>query len=126
MLMLTDEERKKILFGDLDGDKDEDAVLGVETMSYRRGTPDAEGYYIAVFKSDGGQFIFITDQKVGERSDMSVDMTNQQTNLKQLNDGKIILETSFYNEEDYQQCCPINKRQVIYILSSNKLVKVKN
>lgn len=109
------EQGRKILYGDLDGDGDEDAVaqFTVEGM----GGGNNYGFWLAVFRNDGGKFSGVTDEVVGGKMNRNVE-------LEKIEGGKIYLDTTSYDGDD-GACCPSIEGKTSYILQGKKLVENK-
>ena len=109
------EEARKIIYGDLDGDGDEDAAaqFTIEGM----GGGNNYGFWLAVFKNDNGKFTGITDEVIGGKMNRNVSLTK-------IEDGKIHLDTTEYDKDD-GACCPSIEGKTSYILQGNKLVEKK-
>lgn len=108
-------EARKILYGDIDGDGDEDAVaqFTVEGM----GGGNNYSFELAVFKNDSGKLTAVTDEVVGGK-------LNRNVELKRIEKGVIYLDTKEYAEDD-GACCPSIEGKTSYILQGKKLVEKK-
>ena len=107
-----DKKSRKIVYGDIDDDGDEDAVVFFALFP-KGGNGDDD--YIAVFRNNEGQFVDVTYTKVASRGIRYVE-------LKRIKDGKILLDTFRYSDED-AQCCPSINGKTSYVLNGNKLVE---
>jgi len=108
-------EARKVLYGDIDGDGDEDAVaqFTVEGM----GGGNNYSFELAVFKNDGGKLTAITDEVVGGK-------LNRNVELKRIEKGVIYLDTKEYAEDD-GACCPSIEGKTSYIVQGKKLIEKK-
>lgn len=106
---------RKILYGDLDGDGDEDAAVQftIEGM----GGGNNYGFYLAVFKNENGKLTAVTDEVIGGK-------LNRDVTLTKIEDGKIRFDTKDYDDDD-GACCPSIEGKTTYILVNNKLKEVK-
>jgi len=108
-------EARKIIYGDVDGDRDEDAV--VQFTIEGEGGGNYYAFYLAVFRNENGKFKPLTDEVVGGKLKRNVA-------LKQIKNGKIYLDTEDYDKDD-GACCPSIKGKTVYILKNKKLKEVK-
>lgn len=108
-------DARKVLYGDIDGDGDEDAVaqFTVEGM----GGGNNYSFELAVFKNDGGKLTAVTDEVVGGK-------LNRNVELKRIEKGVIYLDTKEYAEDD-GACCPSIEGKTSYVLQGKKLVEKK-
>lgn len=108
-------EARKLFYGDIDGDGDEDAVaqFTVEGM----GGGNNYSFELAVFKNDNGKLTAITDEVVGGK-------LNRNVELKRIEKGVIYLDTKEYAEDD-GACCPSIEGKTSYVLEGKKLVEKK-
>jgi len=108
-------EARKILYGDIDGDGDEDAIVQftIEGM----GGGNNYGFSLAAFKNDDGKLTAITDEVVGGKM-------NREVELKRIEKGVIYLDTKEYAEND-GACCPSIAGKTSFVLEGKKLVEKK-
>lgn len=108
-------EARKVLYGDTDGDGDEDAVaqFTVEGM----GGGNNYIFYLAVFKNDGGKLTAVTDEAAGGKLSRGIELTK-------IEKGVIYLDTKEYDEDD-GSCCPSIEGKTTYVLQGKKLVEKK-
>lgn len=108
-------EARKIIYGDLDGDGDEDAAaqFTIEGM----GGGNNYGFYLAVFKNENGKFKGITDEAIGGKLNRDVTFTK-------IENGKMLFDTKEYDADD-GACCPSIEGKTSYILEGKKLVEKK-
>ena len=109
-------EARKIIYGDLDGDGDEDAAaqFTIEGM----GGGNNYGFYLAVFKNDNGKLTAVTDTAIGGKLNRDVSFTK-------IENGKMLFDTKDYDEDD-GACCPSIEGKTAYVLEEDKLVEKKN
>jgi len=108
-------EARKIIYGDVDGDRDKDAV--VQFTIEGEGGGNYYAFYLAVFGNENGKFKLLTDEVVGGKLKRNV-------NLRQIKNGKIYIDTQDYDKDD-GACCPSIKGKTIYILKNKKLKEIK-
>lgn len=108
-------EARKIIYGDLDGDGDEDAAaqFTIEGM----GGGNNYGFYLAVFRNENGKFAGITDDVIGGK-------LNRDITLTKIEDGKMLFDTKSYDTDD-GACCPSIEGKTAYILEGKKLIEKK-
>lgn len=108
-------EARKILYGDLDGDGDEDAAaqFTIEGM----GGGNNYGFYLAVFRNENGKLKGVTDDAIGGKMNRDVTFTK-------IENGKMFFDTKGYAEDD-GACCPSIEGKTSYILENDKLKEVK-
>lgn len=108
-------EARKILYGDIDGDGDDDAIVQftIEGM----GGGNNYGFSLAAFKNDDGKLTAITDEVVGGKM-------NREVELKRIEKGVIYLDTKEYAEND-GACCPSIEGKTSFVLEGKKLVEKK-
>ena len=108
-------EARKIIYGDLDGDGDEDAAaqFTIEGM----GGGNNYGFYLAVFRNENGKLKGVTDDVIGGKMNRDVSFTK-------VENGKMFFDTKGYAEDD-GACCPSIEGKTSYILENDKLKEVK-
>lgn len=108
-------EARKIIYGDLDGDGDEDAAaqFTIEGM----GGGNNYGFYLAVFKNENGKLKGVTDDVIGGKMNRDVTFTK-------IENGKMFFDTKGYAEDD-GACCPSIESKTTYVLEEDKLVEKK-
>lgn len=108
-------EAEKVLYGDIDGDGDEDAVaqFTIEGM----GGGNNYAFYLAVFKNDGGKLTAVTDEVAGGKLNRNIELTK-------IEKGIIYLDTKEYAADD-GACCPSIEGKTSYVLEGKKLVEKK-
>ena len=108
-------EARKILYGDLDGDGDEDAAaqFTIEGM----GGGNMYNFYLAVFKNENGKFTAVTDEPIGGKLNRDVEFTK-------IENGKMFFDTKGYGKDD-GACCPSIAGKTSFVLEGNKIVEVK-
>ena len=108
-------EARKIIYGDLDGDGDEDAAaqFTIEGM----GGGNNYGFYLAVFRNENGKLKGITDDAIGGKMNRDVTFTK-------IENGKMYFDTKGYAEDD-GACCPSIEGKTTYVLENDKLKEVK-
>lgn len=108
-------EARIILYGDLDGDGDEDAAaqFTVEGM----GGGNNYGFYLAVFRNDNGKFTAVTDEVIGGKLRRDVEFTK-------IENGRMYFDTKSYAADD-GACCPSIEGKTSYVLEGNKIVEKK-
>lgn len=108
-------EARKIIYGDLDGDGDEDAAaqFTIEGM----GGGNNYGFYLAVFRNENGKLKGVTDDAIGGKLNRDVTFTK-------IENGKMFFDTKGYAEDD-GACCPSIEGKTTYILENDKLKEVK-
>ena len=104
---------RKIVYGDIDGDGNDDAVIQFTIEGVAGG--NNYSFYLAVFRNVNGKFESITDEFIGGKGIRDVD-------LQAVRNGKIYVSTKEYSEDD-AACCPSIKGKTSYVLSGNKLVE---
>lgn len=108
-------EARKIIYGDLDGDGDEDAAakFTIEGM----GGGNNYAFYLAVFRNENGKLKGVTDDAIGGKMNRDVTFTK-------VENGKMFFDTKGYAEDD-GACCPSIEGKTTYILENDKLKEVK-
>ncbi|MGI8641252.1 MAG: serine/threonine protein kinase [Pyrinomonadaceae bacterium] len=107
-------ESRKVFYGDLDNDEDDDAAV-LSVMGFKTGG----NYYaqiLAVFKNDAGTFSAVTDTEVGAK-------LYRDAEFKSIKNGRIYFDTMTYDKDKDAACCPSIKGKTSYNLSGNKLVE---
>lgn len=109
-------EARKIIYGDLDGDGDEDAAaqFTIEGM----GGGNNYGFYLAVFRNENGKLKGVTDDAIGGKLNRDVTFTK-------IENGKMLFDTKGYAEDD-GACCPSIEGKTAYVLEGEKLVEKKS
>ena len=109
------EEARKIIYGDLDGDGDEDAAaqFTIEGM----GGGNNYGFYLAVFRNENGKLKGVTDDVIGGKLNRDVTFTK-------IENGKMFFYTKGYGKDD-GACCPSIEGKTAYVLEGEKLVEKK-
>ncbi len=109
-------EARKILYGDLDGDGDEDAAaqFTIEGM----GGGNNYGFYLAVFRNENGKFTAVTDEVIGGKLNRNVEFTK-------IENGKMYFDTKGYGKDD-GACCPSIAGKTSFVLEGNKIVEKKS
>lgn len=108
-------EARKIIYGDLDGDGDEDAAaqFTIEGM----GGGNNYTFYLAVFKNENGKFTAVTDEVVGGK-------LNRDIEFKKIESGKMFFDTKSYGKDD-GACCPSIAGKTSFVLEGNKIIEKK-
>lgn len=108
-------EARKVLYSDIDGDGDDDAVVQftIEGM----GGSNNYSFELGVFRNDGGKLKAVTDEVVGGKLFRDVE-------LKKVEKGVIYLDTKEYAPDD-GACCPSIAGKTTFVLQGNKLVEKK-
>lgn len=108
------EDARTILYGDLDGDGDEDAAVQftIEGM----GGGNNYIFYLAIFKNENGKLTPVTDEAIGGKMNRNIE-------LKKIENGKMFFDTQEYDADD-GACCPSIEGKTAYILEGNKLKEV--
>lgn len=108
-------EARKIMYGDLDGDGDEDsaAQFTIEGM----GGGNNYAFYLAVFRNENGKLKAVTDDAIGGKLNRDVSFTK-------IENGKMLFDTKEYDSDD-GACCPSIEGKTSYILENDKLKEVK-
>lgn len=108
-------EARKIIYGDLDGDGDEDAAaqFTIEGM----GGGNNYAFYLAVFRNENGKLKAVTDDAVGGK-------LNRDVTLTKIENGRMLFDTKEYDADD-GACCPSIEGKTSYILENDKLKEVK-
>lgn len=109
-------EARKIIYGDLDGDGDEDAAaqFTIEGM----GGGNNYGFYLAVFRNENGKLKGVTDDAIGGKLNRDVTFTK-------IENGRMFFDTKDYAEDD-GACCPSIEGKTTYVLEGEKLVEKKS
>lgn len=109
-------EARKILYGDLDGDGDEDAAaqFTIEGM----GGGNNYAFYLAVFRNENGKLKGVTDDVIGGK-------LNRDVTFIKIENGKMFFDTKGYAEDD-GACCPSIEGKTSYILEGEKLFEKKS
>ncbi|MGI8543674.1 MAG: serine/threonine-protein kinase [Aridibacter sp.] len=97
-----DKKSRKIIYGDLDNDGDDDAVVYFELFPHGG---NGEDIYLAAFRNNNGQFVSVTDVNLSGGGPGKQKFYISQS-------GKITLEYYDYNLE---------KRKKVYVLINDKL-----
>ena len=110
-------EFRTIVYGDFDGDWDEDAV--VQFTLEGMGGGNSWSLNIAAFRNNGGQFEAVTDAVVGGKLYRSFQ-------LQAIQNQGIVGLVEICGEEDFNRACfegetPSIRQQVTITLSGNKL-----
>ena len=111
------EEARKIIYGDLDGDGDEDAAAQF-TLEGVGGGGNNYGFYLAVFRNENGKLTGVTDDAIGGKLNRDVTFTK-------IEDGKMLFDTKGYAEDD-GACCPSIEGKTAYVLEGEKLIEKKS
>jgi hypothetical protein len=99
----------KILFGDLNGDGEKDAVIILDSSFGGTG----HFYELAVVVNKNGEPLQIASEDLGDRSII---------NSLEINDGKIIIDIIIHGPGD-GGCCPTLRKIFEYELQNDKLIK---
>lgn len=112
-------EFRTIVRGDIDGDGDRrDAAIQFTLEGM--GAENAGNYHslrLAVFRHENGRLKAITDTEIGGRF-------SRNTDLKKIENGKILFDTKSYAEGD-GACCPSIAGKTAYVLKDGELTEVK-
>lgn len=109
-------EARKIIYGDLDGDGDEDAAAQF-TLEGVGGGGNNYSFYLAVFRNEDGKLKGVTDDAIGGKLNRDVTFTK-------IENGKMLFDTKGYDDDD-GACCPSIEGKTAYVLEGNKLVEKK-
>lgn len=109
------EDARKILRGDVDGDRKTDLVVLYTLEGFGGGNDHRQ--YIAIFLGKGKGFRYATNDVVGGKFYRGVE-------LRSITAGKIDLDTMEYRKTD-AACCPSKKGKTSYIFSKGKLKETK-
>ena len=104
-------EARKVIAGDLNGDRREDAVV-LYTLEGFDGS-NLYVQYLAVFVRRGAGLRYMTHLAVGGKDRRSLE-------LEGVSGGKILLKTEEYRPGD-ASCCPSKKGRARFVLSRGKL-----
>lgn len=108
---------RKIIFGDLDRDGREDAVV-LYTLESMGGFGNNWSQYAAVFRrTKADEYRYVTKKLVGGRNYSSA-------HIDTIENGEVRLNTKDYVEND-PSCCPSRDGQLILRLSGKQLKEVK-
>jgi hypothetical protein len=110
----SDKKFRKILYGDLDGDGDEDAVVHYG-WSFIGG--NGWGTSLMAITLENSEYSFAADTAVGAKMGRS-------TELVSVKNGRINLKTMSYTEDD-GACCPSIEGSAVYTLKGGQLVEAK-
>ncbi|HKQ72265.1 MAG TPA: hypothetical protein VJ810_00960 [Blastocatellia bacterium] len=106
-------EARKVVFGDVDGDGDKDAVAQYTIEGMGGGNGFAQ--MLAVFTNQKGVYRFATEEVVGAKF---ADRTSKLTNIE---NGKILLSTESCAEPPQGLCDNPKKGQAIFTFNQGKL-----
>lgn len=104
-------EARKTVYGDLDGDGDEDIVVAFTAEGFP-GTGEGNYYSrkIAAFRNDNGKYTGVTDETVGTKLSRTAE-------LIKIENGKILFDTTDVNSDA--------KGKTAYVLKGDKLIEQK-
>ena len=108
-------EARKVLHGDVNGDKKTDVVVLYSLEGFGGGN----GYvqYLAVFLGNGKTFRYATNEAVGGKFRRDVD-------LKSVTGSTINLDTKEYRKKD-PACCPSKIGKARFVFRNGKLREIK-
>lgn len=108
-------EARKILHGDVNGDKKADLVVLYTLEGFGGGNSYAQ--YLAVFLGKGSTFQYAANSVVGGK-------LNRNVELMSISGGKINLETMGYTKDD-AACCPSHKGKTRFVFVGGNLKESK-
>jgi hypothetical protein len=106
-------EARKVIFGDVDGDGDNDAVVQYTLEGFGGG--NSFGQMLAVFTNQKGVYKFAAEEVVGGKN---AECTSQ---LKSITKGKILLSTESCPEPPQGICENPKKGKATFVFSKGKL-----
>jgi len=106
-------EARKVIFGDVDGDGDQDAVAQYTIEGMGGGNSFAQ--MLAIFTNQQGVYRFTTEEVVGGK------FAYRTSNLTNIENGKILLSTESCAEPPQGLCDHPKKGQAIFTFNKGKL-----
>jgi hypothetical protein len=106
-------EKRKVIFGDVDGDGDKDAVAQYTIEGMGGGNSFAQ--MLAIFTNQKGVYRFTTEEVVGGKFAYRI------SNLTTIENGKILLSTETCAEPPQGLCDNPKKGQAIFTFNKGKL-----
>jgi hypothetical protein len=106
-------EKRKVIFGDVDGDGDKDAVAQYTIEGMGGGNSFAQ--MLAIFTNQKGVYRFTTEEVVGGKFAYRI------SNLTSVENGKILLSTETCAEPPQGLCDNPKKGQAIFTFNKGKL-----
>ena len=107
-------DRKKVAYGDLDGDGDQDAVATFSFCESSSCHVTTHSSYLVFFLKDNGVFALTS----------SVDLRSLFAEIQRVKSAKIYIKTTNLKADD-PQCCPSRIRNVVYGIVATKLSKLR-
>lgn len=108
-------QARKILHGDVNGDRKADLIVLYSLEGFGGGNSYAQ--YLAVFLGKGSTFRYAANVVVGGKLNRNVELIS-------ISAGKIDLDTMGYAKDD-AACCPSKKGKTLYVFSNGKLREIK-
>lgn len=103
-------EVRKICYGDLDGDGDQDVAINYAIEGVNGGNNSHT--QLAAFRNDGGQLSFVDKVVFADYERVAL--------LVSISNGQILCNTFTWSDQD-PHCCPSIKKPSAFILSQNRL-----